>query len=100
MIFHACGGQYSVFKGQNASQIGKNWAPDRSDFGEGVFIFLRFGGFKNPWGGFIAPKGLLCRDVQKSMCVCSASVRRSFVRIILDPFLDPKFPVSALIAPF
>ena len=25
----------------------------RSDFGEGGFIFLRFGGFENPWGGFI-----------------------------------------------
>ena len=25
----------------------------RSDFGEGVFIFLRFGGFENPWGVFI-----------------------------------------------
>ena len=40
-------------KGKMPLKSGINWAPDRSDFGEGVFIFLRFGGFKNPWGGFI-----------------------------------------------
>ena len=37
-------------KGKMPLKSGGNWAPDRSDFGEGVFIFLRFGGFQNPWG--------------------------------------------------
>ena len=50
----------------------------------------------------IAPKGLLCRDVQKIMCV-RPSVRssvRPFVRMFWGPFLDLKIPVSPLIVPF
>ena len=51
-IFHACGGQNSVLKGQNASKIGGNWAPDRSDFGEGGFYFFEIWGFQKSLGGF------------------------------------------------
>ena len=55
---------------------------------------------------FIAPKGLLCRELQKIMCVrpfvrsfVRSSVRPS-VRMFLGPFLDRKIPVSPLIVPF
>ena len=53
-IFFAPAASKTVYsKGKMPLKSGENWAPDRSDFGEGVFIFLRFGGFQNPWGVFI-----------------------------------------------
>ena len=52
----------------------------------------------NGEGGIIAPKGLLCRDVQKIMCV-RPFVRPS-VRMFWGPFLDLKIPVSPLMVPF